>query len=552
MVNPTDPQIAGMLMLVVVIPVVYLIERFRGVRGQTSVVWFFLAVVSGGIWVFVLGITPLLPWENVSRFLLYRVRTFGMASSLFIFLFVLEYSVGRTLPRKAVLIVLILPAVTIGVLWTRPELFMDVRLMPGGYYELSLDRVGVVHVGYIMLLHVMSITLLLRERLITEGVKGKQVTVLLGGYVIGVVPVFLPIFGMVPNYFNPGVLGLVSFLGIAAYSLERFGLFVSSPMDKEAVFREIDDAVVVLGAGDRIIDLNRPAQELFGIEGQYAGRTAREAFVDHPEVRDLLDVEETTDTVSISTDRGERYFSPIVSPIGYGRGLSGKIIVLRDVTTVKDRERELDMLRKIFSRVFRHNIRNELNVTRGHLETIQNRTEDEVIADRASTAREATERLLSYAKKARGIEDAIDAHDETRSRSLPDLVSTAVSGYEEANPGATVVESVDDVTVAVIDDFGEAIRNAVENAIRHNPSPVRVEVWTEVTEEFVTITIEDDGEGIPEAETDPLVNEEETPVSHGSGVGLWLIKWYVEKSDGELRIETTETGTSVSMHLRRE
>ncbi|MFB6229356.1 MAG: ATP-binding protein [Halobacteriales archaeon] len=551
MLNPTGPQIAGILMLVIVIPVVYLVERFRGVRGQTSVLWFFLSVVSGGIWVLVLGITPLVPSEEVSRFLLYRVRTFGMASSVFIFLFVLEYSVGRTLPRTAVLVVMVVPAVTVGVLWTRPEMFMDVQLTSGGFYELSLDRIGFVHVGYIMLLHVMSITLLLRERLITEGMKRKQVTVLLGGYVLGVVPVFLPIFGAIPNYFNPGALGLVSFMGIAAYSLDRFGLFVSSPMDKEAVFREIDDAVVILGTGDRIIDVNRAAEELFGIEGRYAGKTARETFADHPEVRDLLEGRETTDTLSISTDGGERYFSPIVSSIGYGRGLSGKIMVLRDVTAVKDRERELDMLRKIFSRVFRHNIRNELNVARGHLETIQTRTEDEVIANRAATANRSTERLLSYAEKAREIENAIDTPDETRFRSLPDLVSTAVAGYEDVNSGATVVESVDDVTVAVIDDFGEAIRNAVENAIGHNPSPVTVEVWTETTEEFVTVNIEDDGEGIPEAETDPLTNEEETAMSHGSGVGLWLIKWYVEKSDGELRVENTGNGTCVSMRLRR-
>jgi len=551
MANLTDPQIAGIVMLVGVVPIVYLIGRFRDVRGHTSVAWFFLSVVAGGAWVFVLGITPLLPGEEMSRFLLYRVRTLGMAASLFVFLFVLEYSVGRTLSWTAVLAVFAIPTVTNGVLWARPELFMDVQTMAGGFYELTLNPVGMVHVGYLLLLHVMAITLLLRELLVTDGVKKRQVSVLVGGYVLGIVPAFLPIVGVIPNYFNPGAVGLLSFLGITAYSLERFGLFVSSPMDKEAVFREIDDAVVILGSGDRVIDVNRPAQDLFDIEERYAGMQAREAFAEYPTVLELLTGGKLTDTISISTNGRERYFSPITSSIGYGRGLSGRILVLRDVTAVKDRERELDMLRKIFSRVFRHNIRNELNVAQGHLETIRTRTDDEVIATEAATANEAMERLLRYAEKAHGIENAIDTSDETRPRSLPDLVSTAVSGYEEANPGATVVERVDDVTVAVIDDFDEAIRNAVENAIGHNPPPVTVEVRSEVGDDFVTLIVEDDGEGIPEIETNAITKEEETAVSHGSGVGLWLIKWYVEKSDGEFAIENTGTGTRVEMRLPR-
>jgi C4-dicarboxylate-specific signal transduction histidine kinase len=43
----------------------------------------------------------------------------------------------------------------------------------------------------------------------------------------------------------------------------------------------------------------------------------------------------------------------------------------------------------------------------------------------------------------------------------------------------------------------------------------------------------------------------ETPLAHGSGVGLWVMNWYVKKSGGELEITGNDSGTTVTMQLKR-
>jgi signal transduction histidine kinase len=71
--------------------------------------------------------------------------------------------------------------------------------------------------------------------------------------------------------------------------------------------------------------------------------------------------------------------------------------------------------------------------------------------------------------------------------------------------------------------------------------------------EFVEITVADDGPGIPDIELDVLAENQETPLKHGSGLGLWLIDWLVDHLDGELTFESREPrGTIVTVRLPRE
>jgi hypothetical protein len=44
---------------------------------------------------------------------------------------------------------------------------------------------------------------------------------------------------------------------------------------------------------------------------------------------------------------------------------------------------------------------------------------------------------------------------------------------------------------------------------------------------------------------------EETDLEHGSGVGLWLVRWVVEHSDGALLTEPTAEGTRMGLRLER-
>jgi len=68
--------------------------------------------------------------------------------------------------------------------------------------------------------------------------------------------------------------------------------------------------------------------------------------------------------------------------------------------------------------------------------------------------------------------------------------------------------------------------NLIENGIEHNTGPnPSVRVAVELDGDRVQIRIADNGSGIDDYERSILERGTETPLEHGSGLGLWLAKW---------------------------
>jgi signal transduction histidine kinase len=62
------------------------------------------------------------------------------------------------------------------------------------------------------------------------------------------------------------------------------------------------------------------------------------------------------------------------------------------------------------------------------------------------------------------------------------------------------------------------------------------------------VAVTDDGPGLPAHESRVLTNGEETPLEHGSGMGLWVVHWIVSRYGGELDFEVDD-GTTVRLSL---
>jgi len=225
--------------------------------------------------------------------------------------------------------------------------------------------------------------------------------------------------------------------------------------------------------------------------------------------------------------------------------------VYTDITERIERERTLDVLTNLFSRVFRHNVRNEMSVVIGHLSDVLARSTDDAVVERSQSALAAAERLLAHTEKARDIERLVAADPGRTDRSLPALVTTALDRDDALLQGVSVRRDVPEVAVRVVDGFEAAVANAVENAVVHSEGAVTVEITADVATETVTLLVDDDGPGIAESETEALRAGTESQLRHGSGVGLWLMGWYVEKSGGDLTVAGHEEGTTVRMVLDR-
>lgn len=99
-----------------------------------------------------------------------------------------------------------------------------------------------------------------------------------------------------------------------------------------------------------------------------------------------------------------------------------------------------------------------------------------------------------------------------------------------------------------------ALTECIENAAKHTDvGAPHIELALSVAESdeyAATITVADDGPGIPDPELTPLLQDREGSLEHASGVGLWAIKWSVERLGGEVEFGDNEPrGSIVRLHL---
>jgi signal transduction histidine kinase len=200
----------------------------------------------------------------------------------------------------------------------------------------------------------------------------------------------------------------------------------------------------------------------------------------------------------------------------------------------------------VLNRLLRHNLRNSLTSILLHSEQIADGPEDdyEEHVERIITV---SQQLMRHAEKSQAIEKIIDIEaDKLGVVDVTAIVEDSTTAYEDKYPDAAVLTTAPETAYA---RGGDAITfvvdNLVENALEHNDQSdphvwVNVEAVTEEDQQWIEVCVEDDGPGIPEMETNVLERGEETPLEHGSGIGLWLVNWLVEHMNGEVWFEQRE------------
>lgn len=468
------------------------------------------------------------------------------------------------IPQSYAVALLVIPVLTIVLTATNPlhhlVIGAETPANPVGISDFVLGPWYLVHIGFAVALVMLPVGLLLQRLRTAHGAHRKQLLLLLTGWAIGFpgalqTHLFRTI-EAIPLYVDLTPLSFIITAGLWGVSLYRYQLFTMIPVSRRTVVETIPDPVIVVDQNGLVVDINPAGQRLFDTPENVAGQPIKELFADYPEIIEHYHAG-TKDAEFTCTHNGRsRNFSVTCERIRE-EGTEA-IIVLRDITPVKQREQELrqreqelTMLNQVFSRVFRHNIRNELTVVQGHMDRIEARTDDDAIAESTETAIDATERLFRHAEKTREIERVVDKTPDTTVESVQTLVSDAVKQHRQDSRDITFDVAVNGTKVQVIEGFQTAIANTIENAIEHNPSPVNIRIHSKIAEETTTLFIEDDGNGIPANEIAFLTDGEETVLNHGSGVGLWVVKWYVQRSGGQLSIANTDNGTQVNITLHR-
>ena len=199
------------------------------------------------------------------------------------------------------------------------------------------------------------------------------------------------------------------------------------------------------------------------------------------------------------------------------------------------------------ARVFRHNIRNSLTVIRGYTQEVIKQSGDdeysEVIFRELDT-------LLELSEQARQLEEVLEVEDQSTPTNIVPVVEKITDAVASEHPAASVpVHAPDEVVVPIRPSFERAIEELVENAVQHGGEEPTVSVTIESVEETIEIRVQDDGPGLPEIEQAALERDEQTPLTHGIGLGLWMVNWIITRHDGTTESTVMDDGTTITITL---
>ena len=334
----------------------------------------------------------------------------------------------------------------------------------------------------------------------------------------------------------------------AAVALENARLYSQVQSERrqlETILQQTEDGVLITDPQDRLLLINRTAQEAFGLNQDAALLHPLTEAVPHPE---LLALYARRDTPSPQLRRAEvtladgRVFHTHLTPI---EGV-GHVVVMRDITHLK----ELDRIKSEFVTTVSHDLRSPLTTILGYVDLIERggplTPQQHEFLRRVQDSTQSITALITDLVHLGRIEAGLDTQQD-----LVDL--SALAGYaadslrlRSENKGIHLEVDLPPDLPAVAGNpvrLRQMINNLIDNAIKFTPENGRVTVSTHLEENQVLLLVSDTGVGIPTPEQPYIFNKfyraSNVEDGTGSGLGLSIVKSIVEVHGGRIWVEST-------------
>jgi signal transduction histidine kinase/uncharacterized membrane protein YagU involved in acid resistance len=204
----------------------------------------------------------------------------------------------------------------------------------------------------------------------------------------------------------------------------------------------------------------------------------------------------------------------------------------------------------LVNRILRDRVLNALTVIRGRVEIAESRdgvsTADvlSVIDDRSAGVQQVVENMKHITHD--GTDLSLDAIP------VVPCVESGLDAVRETHPSADYDLRADvspDLRVRANTMLDTLVAHLVENAVVYSDSP-RVEVAVVDSEDTVTISVSDNGPGLPERQLDLLARGEiGSYEDRSTGFGLDLVRLLVRSYGGRTAATVTDEGTTITLTL---
>lgn len=204
---------------------------------------------------------------------------------------------------------------------------------------------------------------------------------------------------------------------------------------------------------------------------------------------------------------------------------------------------------------FSHEIRNPLTVMKMMLHSLgktipddaQNRKDLDIIQQKVDQLNETTERVLRFSRSSEPKFENVDLN-----KVVNEVVLLTRHQFRQSNiqisctlePNSPIV-SGDPIQLE------QALLNLVLNASQALDRDRRIFLSTRIEEDHCTVEVRDTGRGISREYRDKLFQPFFSSKTGGTGLGLPIVKKIVDHHGGDIRWESSESGTSFKMIFPR-
>lgn len=237
------------------------------------------------------------------------------------------------------------------------------------------------------------------------------------------------------------------------------------------------------------------------------------------------------------------------------------LVVIDDITVIKENEK----LRSDMVNLMSHEIRTPITSIQGFAELLladesvspENKEFLSIIAKESQRLSRMLTTFLSLAK--------LEQSDKKEFQKIPVkldyIVSEVVRDMQEKAKRKKIrlVEKADPNLPPIAADKGlitRAITHLVDNAIKYSPEKTSVTISTSLETDYLRVTVEDRGYGIPKDEQEKIwqkfyriAREGQDKEEESTGLGLALVKEIVEKHGGQVEVES-EVGFGSKFTIR--
>ena len=328
----------------------------------------------------------------------------------------------------------------------------------------------------------------------------------------------------------------------------------------ETVTENMSEGLIIINQKSTILSCNKSAVAILGGgEYNYISKSVFDLnhsknFVDAVENAVVGKHDETALTIN------NRSYMVITNPVKHFDKISGAVIIIIDVTEKESREE----LRREFSANVSHELKTPLTAISGFAEIMKDgwaKPEDYQMF--ALKIYNETQRLINL------IEDIIKLSrlDENKIEITKESVDMLVLAKDAAARLSSKAKDKN-ISVTVNGDHGnitgvrqildEMIYNLCDNAIKYNKKNGKVEVIVKDYISNVSVTVKDNGIGIPAEDLDRVferfycVNKSHSKESGGTGLGLSIVKHGAIFHKAKINIDSTlGIGTSIEIVFKK-